>query len=123
MRKYQASLEQAYEDISAALEGDTSGPVIEARLRGWGDQESAAVRGTLQALDNVVSWLAGVPGRKAILYVSDGLPLTPGQDLFTQFARQNTGPSPWVSSMTTKEFDLTRQFRVVTSHASRNGIT
>jgi VWFA-related protein len=123
MRKYQASLEQAYEDISAALEGDTSGPVIEGRLRSWADQESAAVRGTLQALDNVVSWLAGVPGRKAILYVSDGLPLTPGQDLFTQFARENTGPSHSVSSMTTKEFDLTRQFRVVTSHASRNGIT
>ncbi|MEA2605165.1 MAG: hypothetical protein QOF89_6157 [Acidobacteriota bacterium] len=122
LRKYDASLEQAYEDISEALEGDTSGPVIEGRLRAWADQESAVVRGALQALDTVVSWLAGVPGRKAILYVSDGLALTPGQDLFSQFAQQNTGPSHSVSSMTTKEFDLTRQFRAVTSHASRNRI-
>jgi VWFA-related protein len=123
LRQYQASLEQAYEDISAALEGDSSGPVIEGRLRAWADQEGAAVKGALQALDSVVSWLAGVPGRKAILYVSDGLALTPGQDLFSQFSRGNTGPSHTVSGMTTKEFDLTRQFRAVTSHASRNRIT
>ena len=81
------------------------------------------MKGALQALDSVVSWLAGVPGRKAILYVSDGLPLTPGQDLFSQFAKGNTAPSHTVSGMTTKEFDLTRQFRAVTSHASRNRIT
>jgi VWFA-related protein len=123
MRQNEASLEHAYEDIAAALEGDTSGPVIEGRLRAWADQESAAVKGALQALDSVVSWLAGVPGRKAILYVSDGLPLTPGQDLFTQFAQGNTGPSHTVSGMASKEFDLSRQFRAVTSHASRNRIT
>ena len=122
LRQYQASLEHAYEDIAAALEGDSSGPVIEGRLRAWADQEGAAVKGALQALDNVVSWLAGVPGRKAILYVSDGLALTPGQDLFTQFSQGNTGPSHTVSGMTTKELDLTRHFRAVTSHASRNRI-
>ena len=26
--------------------------------------------------------LAGLPGRKALLYVSDGLPMVPGEDLF-----------------------------------------
>jgi hypothetical protein len=49
------------------------------------------VAGSLNALDSVVSWLAGVPGRKAVLYVSDGLPITPGLDLYTIWSRAPKG--------------------------------
>jgi VWFA-related protein len=40
------------------------------------------VRVTLARLAGLVSSLAGMPGRKALVYVSDGLPLQPGADLF-----------------------------------------
>ena len=37
---------------------------------------------TIGALKLLVNSLAGIPGRKAVLYVSDGLPATPGEELF-----------------------------------------
>lgn len=37
-----------------------------------------------KALRAVVRTLAGLPGRKALLYVSDGLPRRPGEDLYQQ---------------------------------------
>src|SRR4051812_47118119 len=125
MRKYEESLNHAYEDIIDAIyAGDGWGPMAEARIRAWAEQESGAVEGALSALDGVVSWLAGVPGRKAILYVSDGLPLTPGQDIFQwAAARSNFRNGRRISGMSGQEFDLSKRFREVTAHASRNRIT
>ncbi len=40
------------------------------------------VRRTIAGLTMIVNSLSGVPGRKAVLHVSDGLPLTPGEELF-----------------------------------------
>jgi VWFA-related protein len=37
---------------------------------------------SLGALTMMVNSLSGVPGRKAVLHVSDGLPATPGEELF-----------------------------------------
>ena len=42
------------------------------------------LRYTLDALEKTASSLAGLPGRKAILYVSDGLPKRPGEELYQQ---------------------------------------
>lgn len=40
------------------------------------------VRRTLEALGQFTDSLAGLPGRKSVLYLSDGLPLVPGQEAF-----------------------------------------
>ncbi|MEA2605164.1 MAG: hypothetical protein QOF89_6156 [Acidobacteriota bacterium] len=125
MKSYEASRDHAIDDIIDAIyAGDGWGPMAEGRIRAWAEQESAVVKGALAALDGVVSWLAGVPGRKAILYVSDGLPLTPGNDLFT-WASMRSGfrGGRRISGMSGQEFDLSKRFREVTSHASRNRIT
>jgi VWFA-related protein len=45
---------------------------------------------TLGALKLMVSSLSGVPGRKAVLHVSDGLPATPGEEVF-QFLAELCG--------------------------------
>ncbi|MBW8875479.1 MAG: VWA domain-containing protein [Acidobacteria bacterium] len=125
MKKYEESRDHAIDDIIDAIEaGNGWGPLAEGRIRAWADQESAVVRGALTSLDGVVSWLAGVPGRKAILYVSDGLPLTPGADLFTWASmRSSYRGGGKVSGLSGQEFDLSKRFREVTSHASRNRIT
>ena len=124
MRKFGESRDHAFEDIIDALYANEGfGPLVEGRIRAWAEQESAVVRGTLDALDVVVSWLAGVPGRKAILYVSDGLPLRPGDDLF-QWAANASGYKAGrrMSGISAQGFDLSKRFRAVTSHASRNRI-
>jgi VWFA-related protein len=45
---------------------------------------------TLGGLTVLVNSLSGVPGRKSLLYVSDGLPLTPGDEVF-QFLAEICG--------------------------------
>jgi VWFA-related protein len=130
VRKYQQSLGQAImSTIYARLGGErggesTSGMEIESQLESWAGEESIMVQGSLNALDSVVSWLAGVPGRKAILYVSDGLSITPGLDLYTIFSRAARQPSitQRVSAMNAEKYDMTTRFRQLTAHASRNRV-
>jgi VWFA-related protein len=125
IRKYESSFEQALHELYSSVNGGEGfGPLAEASLSNWAAQESSMVRGALNALDSVVSWLAGVPGRKAILYVSDGLPLVPGLDMFTIFTRapRSAETSKRTPEMVAQKFDLTKRFRQVTSHASRNRI-
>ncbi len=45
---------------------------------------------TLGSLTVLVNSLSGVPGRKAVLYVSDGIPATPGEEVF-QFLAELCG--------------------------------
>jgi VWFA-related protein len=124
-KKYEESRDHAIDDIIEAIyAGDGWGPAAESRIGAWAEQESAVVKGALDGLDSVVSWLAGVSGRKAILYVSDGLPLQPGDDLFTwASARSGFRAGRRVSGLSGQTYDLSKRFREVTSHASRNRIT
>jgi VWFA-related protein len=124
LRKYELSLNNAIRGVYLAASGDGYGPTVEASLSDWAAEESSMVRGALNGLDSMVSWLAGVPGRRAVLYISDGLPLVPGLDLFTIFTRAAQSPeaSKRTPEMVAQKFDLTSRFREVTAHASRNRI-
>ncbi len=51
-------------------------------LRSYVQQTISDLRRSTDALSNMVRALAGLPGRKAILYVSDGLPKRPGEELY-----------------------------------------
>jgi VWFA-related protein len=125
VRKYEQSLAIAIRGIRFSINGgEGTGTLAEAAIASWAGEESVMVQGALDGLDSVVSWLAGLPGRKAILYVSDGLPLVPGLDLFTIYSRapQSTEASKRISAMTAQKYDLTPRFRQLTAHASRNRI-
>ncbi|HEY0554941.1 MAG TPA: VWA domain-containing protein [Thermoanaerobaculia bacterium] len=124
IREYQQSLNNAIREVGYSNFGDGLGPQAEAAMSDWAAHESSMVRGALNAVDSVVSWLAGVPGRKAILYVSDGLPLVPGLDLFTIYTRapQSSEASRRTPEMVAQRFDLTTRFRQTTAHASRNRV-
>jgi VWFA-related protein len=53
-----------------------------SEIRAYAQQEFSRAKAALQSLENVIDTLAGVPGRKALLYVSDGIANRPGEDLF-----------------------------------------
>ncbi len=74
----------------------------------------------LDGLRGMVDSMAGVEGRKALLYVSDGLPMVPGEDLFhaLQHKYQDTGV---LSRM--RDFDLSRRFTRLTDAANTNEVT
>ncbi len=52
------------------------------RIAVYSEQALVTVRQTVATLTRFVDSMAGMPGRKSILYVSDGLDVTPGADLF-----------------------------------------
>lgn len=76
---------------------------------------------TLRAMKEIVSSLAGLPGRKAILYVSDGIPMVAGQDLYMAIDQKFTGESTAV--MESLNFDFSRKYQDMVDAANASGVT
>lgn len=58
-----------------------------ARIRAFAADQFQRSTGTLRLLDRLVASLAGVPGRKAMILVSDGIADRPGEDLYAAWVR------------------------------------
>jgi VWFA-related protein len=56
-------------------------------------QERQELRQTAKAIYQIVRSLSGLPGRKAVLYLSDGLPQRPGEDFYQQLLNLFGGPN------------------------------
>jgi VWFA-related protein len=80
---------------------------------------------TLRSLSDMVDTLAGLPGRKAILYVSDGLSMRPGEDIFhaVEDQAQKSGAQAQGILMESHRFDMSRDFNQLTNKANANRVT
>ncbi len=58
------------------------------QIRSYSQQRFEMVRRSLASLERMVDLLAGLPGRKALVYVSDGLPMRSGEALFESYAHR-----------------------------------
>jgi VWFA-related protein len=119
----ESSRDHQIQVVADALEIGGWGATAEARIREYAEVETSYVAASLNALETVVGWLAGIPGRKAILYASDGLPSVPGEDLFI-WAEAYSGyrSGQRISGMNAASYDASELFRRVTSKASRNRV-
>lgn len=106
-----AQIEDA-EDYNRALQ----------RAEGYANSLQNDIRFTLDAIKETVSSLAGLPGRKAILYVSDGLPMIVGQDVFqaVQEKFSGTGGSPVLESL---RYDESRRYAEIAAQANANRVS
>lgn len=97
---------------------------VESIIKQYAAAESAMVRGALTALDQVVGWIGSLPGRKAVLYVSDGISAMPGEDLYLWAAtRSGYRAGRRTSMLDSTGFDATKVFREVTARASRSRVS
>ena len=71
----------------------------------------------IDSLNRVVENLSAAPGRKAIIYVTDGIPMIAGEDLF-YFVEQLYDRSISLTEMT--EYDLSRRFQQLAASANAN---
>ena len=55
-------------------------------VKGYAESTRAEVLRTIASLKLFVNSLSGLPGRKVLLHVSDGIPVTPGEELFQVLA-------------------------------------
>jgi VWFA-related protein len=76
---------------------------------------------SIDALKDLVSSLAGMPGRKAILYVADSLQMIAGQDVF--YAVQSKYGEQSTSLTTAVQYDASRRFNELASQANANRVT
>ncbi len=72
----------------------------------------------MRALEGAVRALAGMPGRRALLYVSDGIPLVPGQEAFLYVDQLCAG-----KSATDNKETLVNDLRRVSAEANAAGVT
>jgi VWFA-related protein len=76
---------------------------------------------SIDGLKKTVDSLSGTPGRKAVVYVSDGLQMIAGQDVF--YAVQNKYGEQSTSMVTTLEYDTSKRFNELAAQANANRIT
>lgn len=100
--------------------------VILQRIAIYSEQALVNVRRTLGTLSHFVDTMAGMPGRKSILYVSDGLDVTPGADLFAALRAYEATTSLGVSFTGTTDTDrlnATRDVEKLIARANAHRVT
>ncbi len=75
---------------------------------------------TLDSLRQIITSLSGLPGKKGIIYVSNGLPMTPGMELFYELSRVTND-----SSVLTRmfEFERSRLYQQLAATANAQDVT
>ncbi len=92
----------------------------EARAREFSENWFHELGLSLRALEEMVDSLAGLPGRKMLLHVSDGLPMVVGQDLYAAIQNRYADISALGQAVT---WDKSRQFNRLISHANSNRVS
>jgi VWFA-related protein len=136
----------AYNTMVELYEIDNGcGPDVIKPVEGFAQQTQADALRTVGALRLTVSSLSGVPGRKAVLFVSDGVPITPGEELYEaaydlctgklaqlgyKMPQGKSGPSGDSSQMDAsgialdaQKYSVAKKLEDLAAQASANGVT
>ncbi len=77
---------------------------------------------TVDALKNTVNGLAGVEGRKVLVYISEGLPATAGAELYDQIQRKYSNQAGG-AGLEQFEFEMTPKYAGIVRAANAQGVT
>jgi VWFA-related protein len=112
---------EAQNGSSSTGSSSNSGPgKILGEVRQFAQEQQNNLRFTVDALKEAVTMMGGLPGRKFLVYVSDGLPMTPGLELYYEMESQFNLPSVLVQA---QEFNSSSLFRGVVTAAAASGVT
>ena len=91
-----------------------------SRASGFSNNRQFELRESLEGLTEMVDSLAGLPGRKMLLHVSDGLPMVPGQSLYQAVQQRFADISALGEAITRDE---SRNFMRLIAKANSNRIS
>lgn len=134
---------EAYQAMLKLNELNPCGAEIIKPAEGFADQMRAEALRTVGALTVMINSLSGVPGHKALLFVSDGISITPGEELFQAAAAVCTAPqgdsaggiakhaggaggakySPEQAALDAQRYSVAKRFEDLAAHASANRVT
>ena len=92
------------------------------RANSYADSQMNDLEFSLGAIKETVSSLAGLPGRKAFLYVSDGLPMIVAQDVY-QAIQEKFSSGGGSAVMESLRYDMSRRFTELAAQANANRIS
>jgi VWFA-related protein len=107
-------------DILRELEDAEESYRIEGRVRQYAQSLENDLTFTIGALKEMVGSLAGLPGRKALLYVSDGLEMRPAEDMFIRIQEKFRDARVGLEVF---NYDMTRRFQELAASANANRIS
>ncbi len=93
---------------------------LRSRIQTYAENQFNDLSFSLRALSDLVEQLAGLPGRKAVLYISDGLALRAGEDLYHALDQKFPQNGLILESF---RYDLTRDFQRLTTKANSNRVS
>ena len=99
-----------------------AGEYVEAynMIQNYARESSNNLQFTLDSLRQIFTSLSGLPGKKGVIYVSNGLPMTPGMDLFYELSNAANDTSILTNMY---EFDKSRLYRQLAATANAQGVT
>lgn len=86
----------------------------------FAEEELNGLQFTFGVIREAVNLLAGLPGKKMILHVSNGLPMTPGIDLFYALSSAYNQPGMVTEGM---RYSQNRQYDSLVKNANAQGVT
>jgi VWFA-related protein len=142
-----ATLAALHED--AARLKDVEGPCLygDGIARGYAERQRQEVLRDVDALSRLVGTLEGLAGRKLLLYVSDGIPLRPGQEAWDTYlelcggsgqqsgvksamdtlsldpAVRNSRPDPAKARLEALTYDTSKQWEALAARANGQGVS
>jgi VWFA-related protein len=93
---------------------------IEGRMNAFIHEEENDLQFTLGALREMVTMISGLPGKKSIFYVSNGLPMVPGIDLYYGMANALDDASMISVS---HQYNQYRRFESLVARANAQDVT
>jgi len=93
---------------------------VEWRVRTFAESQFNDLSFSIDAMEGLIEDLGGLPGRKALLYVSDGLPSVAGEDLFHALQRKFDSTA---SLSTAQDFNAHKMIGRLGAKANTNRVT
>ncbi len=108
-------------EVIQAIDDSTTADQAAGRVRSFCQSLDNDLTFTIDAMKTTINQLAGVEGRKILIHVSDGLPQSPGAELWQYIADKYRNTSG--QSMSFFEFDRTSKYLSVVQAANASGVT
>jgi VWFA-related protein len=117
-------IEDPREELNSACPPEIADPV-----RDYAQQGRREILGSIRGLTVLINALSGLPSRKALLHVSDGVSVTPGEDLFeylSELCKEERTALSYPGSRAMLEaqaYSVVKDWDEVAAHASAQRVT
>lgn len=93
---------------------------VSYRVRTFAENRFNDLAFTIDSMTEIIDSLAGLTGRKALLYVSDGIPLSPGEDLYYALHQKFQDTSVLTQA---RDYNAYNRFNTLAAKANSNKVT